>query len=244
LRILSLAKSFSTVNRRNNCNVKGDRTVRVAADGICASVILSPLGDDDSMVKTQDVEIEIRILLTDPSKLMNWLEKNALLIKILEQTDYYFDPPGRSFIIQNKQGEKDADEWLRVRLSRKGDSLCYKCWYRDKETALSLYADEIETPLESGERVIQILQRVGFKEISVVKKQRKSWQYGSFEFDCDDVETLGYFVEIEYKGEITNPEKEKEKIFELLQSIGIEDYVMIDRGYSWMQWNKERMLTQ
>ena len=46
-------------------------------------------------------------------------------------------------------------------------------------------------------------------------------------------------AEIEYKGRIEDPQKERERIFNLLKKIDIKGWKIIDRGYPWMQWNKK-----
>ncbi len=188
----------------------------------------------------ENIEIEIKLKLDDPKKLLTWLEKNAKLVKVSEDTDYYFDPPHKSFIYKNKfDGTKDADEWFRIRVSEKGNEICYKKWHREEETGKSLYADEIETLIGDEKQIIKILSRLGFKETSVIKKHRKSYQYKNFRFDCDTVDRLGFFVEIEFRGEIEDPAKGKDKIIDLLKEIGMNDWKKSKRGYSWIQWNPE-----
>lgn len=188
----------------------------------------------------KNIEIEIRLWLKDPRPLVRWLKNKATLLETAEQTDIYLDPPDKSYIFTDNQRLKDADEWLRVRISDNKASACYKKWYRDKKTGVSLYANEIETPVANGPKLLDIFRRVGFQKTAVVKKHRESWSYGSFEFDCDSVQKLGFFVEIEYKGRVNNPKKDKDKIFTLLEKIGIRDWKVIDRGYPWMLWNPRK----
>lgn len=187
----------------------------------------------------KNIEIEIRIKLSNPDSFLKWMKKSAKLLEISDQADYYFEPPGKSFIYIDHDGYKDADEWFRVRMAGKNE-ICYKKWHRDKKTHKSLYADEIETPIEDGDKVLDIIKRIGFKQISVIKKHRESWLYNNFRFDCDQVEQLGFFVEIEFKGEIDDPAKGRDKIFDLLREIGIKDWRVIKRGYPWMQWNPDK----
>lgn len=184
----------------------------------------------------ENIEIEVRIFLEDYKPMLNWLNDNAELIKTSEQSDYYFEHPNYPFICINGQGEKNADDWLRVRLGNNHE-VCYKKWHRDKQTGKSLYADEIETFVQDGNKLIQILKSLGFKKISTINKRRESWRYKNFQFDCDDVDELGFFVEIEYKGEIDDPTKGRKVITDFLVAIGIKDWKIIKSGYPWMQWN-------
>lgn len=186
----------------------------------------------------ENIEIEVRIFLEDYKPMLNWLKDNAELIKTSEQSDYYFEHPNYPFICINGQGEKNADDWLRVRFGNNHE-VCYKKWHRDKQTGKSLYADEIETFVQDGNKLIQILESLGFKKISTINKRRESWIYKNFQFDCDDVDELGFFVEIEYKGEIDDPTKGRKVITDFLATIGIKDWKIIKRGYPWMQWNPD-----
>ncbi len=184
----------------------------------------------------ENVEIELRIFLEDYNSMLDWLKNNANLVKVSEQTDCYFEHPNRPFIYIDNQGEKNADDWLRVRFG-KNDEVCYKKWHRDQQTGKSLYADEIETSVQDGNKLIQILESLGFKKISTIKKKRESWIYDKFQFDCDDVEGLGFFVEIEYKGEVDDLTKGRNIITDFLTKIKIKDWKIIKMGYPWMQWN-------
>lgn len=187
-----------------------------------------------------NTEIEIKIKLDNPNFFSQWLKKSANFINTSKQTDFYFNPPGKSFIFIGPDGYKDADEWFRVRISNKGNEICYKKWHRDKKTRKSLYADEIESSIGNANQVLKILKRMGFKRISTIKKYRENWQYNDFIFSCDKVEKLGFFVEIEYRGEIDNPAKGRQKILRLLKKIGVKNFQIIKGGYPWMQWNPNK----
>lgn len=186
-------------------------------------------------------EIEIRIQLKEPDIFRQWLKKSAELVGTSNQTDFYFEPAEKSFTYFDSNGYKNADEWLRVRIGDKNE-ICYKKWYRDKTTGKSLYADEIETSIDNDEKLVEILKRLDFNQIAIVKKHRESWLYKDFRFDCDRVEGLGFFVEIEFKGEIDNPSGGREKIIDLLKEIGAENWKIIKGGYPWMQWNLDKNL--
>ena len=188
----------------------------------------------------ENIEIEIKLKLDNPETLLNWLKENAELIKTTNQVDYYFDPPHKSYIYKNKfDGTKDADEWFRIRVSEKGNEICYKKWHREEETGKSTHADEIETMVGDEKQMLIILEKLGFKPTSTIKKHRNSYKYEEFQFDCDDAEDLGFFVEIEFRGELEDPTQGKQKIFDLIEEIGIKDWKKTKRGYSWIQWNPD-----
>ncbi|PIN76852.1 class IV adenylate cyclase [Candidatus Woesearchaeota archaeon CG10_big_fil_rev_8_21_14_0_10_36_11] len=185
----------------------------------------------------ENIEIEIKLKLDNPEIVLRWLQENATLIKTSDQVDYYFNPPHKTFIYNAEDGTKDADEWFRIRVSENGNEICYKYWYRDEKTQKSLYADEIETSIGDEKQILEILRRLGFKPTSTIRKHRESYRYKEFQFDCDTVEELGYFVEIEFRGELEDPTQGKQKIFDLLNEIGITNWQKTKRGYSWIQWN-------
>ena len=187
-----------------------------------------------------NIEIEIKLKLDSPKALLDWLKKNAELVKTSNQVDYYFDPPHKSYIYKNKfDGTKDADEWFRIRVTEKGNEICYKKWYREEDTGKSTHADEIETMVGDEKQMLIILDRLGFKPTSIIKKRRNSYKYKEFQFDCDEAEGLGFFVEIEFKGEIGDPAQGKQKIFEFLNEINLTGWQKTKRGYQWMEWNPD-----
>ncbi|MCG2690096.1 class IV adenylate cyclase [Candidatus Parcubacteria bacterium] len=192
----------------------------------------------------ENIEIEIRIKLLDPTLLMDWFKKTAKLLRKTEQEDFYFELPKQPFIFVDEDGYKDANEWLRVRKSSNGNSFCYKKWHRDPKNKVSLYADEFETSLENYKKAIMIFEALGFRAVSVIKKQREDYQYKDFLFSCDVVEGLGSFVEIEFNGIVEDLGAGRKKILSLLESIGLRenDYQIVKRGYPWMQWNKNKEL--
>lgn len=193
------------------------------------------------MANNNNKEIEVRLQLDDPQPLFKFLKSSAKFLKKSNQIDFYFDSPQKTFLYTDSRGYKNADEWLRIRISDK-NSICYKKWYRDKNTGKSLYADEIELGVEDGKGFIVLLESLGYKQICVVEKNRESWRYEDFQFDCDEIKELGFFVEIEFIGKIDDPTKDREKIFEMLENLGIRNWKVIKGGYPWMLWNKDKNL--
>lgn len=184
----------------------------------------------------ENIEIEVRITIKNPQNFIQWLKKSAKQMKTFYQEDYYLQLPENPFIC-NFKGYKDANEWLRVRMSSK-DSICYKKWHRDEKTGKSLYADELEINVENGSKTLELLKKLGFEIIETIKKYREEWQYKNFLICYDKVEELGEFFEIEFIGEIDNPAKGKQKIFDFIKKIGIKNWQTIERGYPWMKWNQ------
>jgi adenylate cyclase class 2 len=184
-----------------------------------------------------DLEIEIKIKLKDSDKLLRWLEGNAVLEKKIQQTDYYFDPPDRSFIFEGRDDYRDAKEFFRVRFEEEKSEVCYKYWHRDQKTEQSIYADEIEFEICDGKRFLMILEILGFRQTALIEKKRSVWRHQDFEFALDQVKGLGDFVEIEYKGKVSDPLQARQKIFALVEQIGLKHWRETKRGYCAIQWN-------
>jgi predicted adenylyl cyclase CyaB len=188
----------------------------------------------------ENIEIEITLKLEKPEKLLNWLKENAEFIEKRTQTDWYFDSPKESFFFKDKNGYIDAYKWFRVRKTDKENSVCFKNWYVDEKTDKSTHCDEIETQIADSKKMVEILSKLGFKKFNETKKERKSYKYGDYRFDCDKVKGLGFFVEVEFKGELDDTKKGTAKIFELLEKIGVKNFKTTKRGYQWMMLNPEK----
>lgn len=187
----------------------------------------------------ENVEVEVKLKIREPKKLLVWLRQNAKLLGTERQVDHYFDQPHQSFIFTDEKGRKRAYEYLRLRTDEKGTVLCFKRYHHEKELEKAAYFDEIETRVENPKNMRTILENLGFREMAIVDKTRKSYQYKNFQFDCDTVTDLGFFVEIEYKGKVKSPKDCLKEIYGLLTKIGLNEFEEINLGYVAMLWNKE-----
>ncbi len=185
-----------------------------------------------------DVEIELKIKPKHPAKFISWLKKHAKLLRSSRQVDYYFDPAHKTFIFKDKKGRKTADNYLRVRVNPDGGAVGLKHYHRELEEKGRPYLDEFETQLDKPSKLLKIFEFVEFKPTAVIDKQRESYRYRQFQFDCDKVKGLGYFVEVELKGRFKNPDEGFNKINKLLTKIGIKDWEEAKGGYVEMMWNK------
>lgn len=185
----------------------------------------------------KNIEIEQRFITDQSTILMDWLATNATFIARKHYYDIYYQNDKNPFIISDEQGIKDAHEWLRIRQYDGVAKLCYKCWHRNLLTDMPLYADQIELSIDSFENMKQLLQRIGYYSIAEIYRWRSSWLFGDYRIVQDEVEKLGIFYEIEYRGVIENPHIVMETINNLLINIGIQNFKIIDKGYPWMYWN-------
>ncbi len=127
--------------------------------------------------------------------------------KISEESmeDVYFSHPGRDF--------GKTDEAFRLRKKNGGSELSYKGPRMSSERTKA--REEINLRIDDALTAQRIIERLGFKEVCVVRKNRKSYTLDKMRVDVDDVEGLGEFVELEILTE--SPEKTSE-LFELARS--------------------------
>jgi len=120
--------------------------------------------------------------------------------KIAEETieDVYLAHPGRDF--------GKTDEALRLRKKSEGAELSYKGPRMKVERAKA--REEINLRIDNALTAQRIVERLGFKEICVVRKNRKSYALDRLRIDVDDVEGLGEFIELEILTE--SPERSEE----------------------------------
>ncbi|MCK4618022.1 class IV adenylate cyclase, partial [Candidatus Aerophobetes bacterium] len=83
---------------------------------------------------------------------------------------------------------------------------------------------EIQIRVEKG--VFNLLKSLGFSPIREVEKWRSFYQWEDLRIYLDEVKGLGNFMELE-----GTSWKHKEKMFELLQKLGIEKRKLTRKSY-------------
>ena len=116
--------------------------------------------------------------------------------------DTYFYDPLRGNLKPNESGK--TFECLRIREYNSKAKLTYKKdVYKDE---IWQYSDENEIDVENPNNLKEILYSLGLKELLTIDNKRKYYIYGNYEIVLENVKNLGVFLEIEYKGKITNTE--------------------------------------
>lgn len=188
-------------------------------------------------------EIEIRVKLNDSEEnmLRAWLDTNAKKTGEKKHLEHYLDNSNKSFMFDSKLGYRDAENYLRVRYSEKGDSVCLKNFEINRETGKSKNIDEIEFNVSSGDEALKMLKSLGFIISGTIDKSRESFNYENFDIEIDDVKGLGKFAEFEIKGveESADISVGFDQIKLLLKKIGFKSYLESNRGYLSMLWNPD-----
>jgi len=184
-------------------------------------------------------EIEVRIKI-DPQALetaKKWLTKNAEYLGEKEHIEYYLNKPATSFFFTAPEGYKDAIDYLRVRLTEQGDSICFKKLYEDPIEKRPLYCEEYESEVADGKKVLELFKALGYTDQTLMQKTRQIYTFDCFEIVIDHVKDLGIFMEVELKTEIPNIKAGINLIYDFIRSIGIKRFELQTRGYVSMLWN-------
>lgn len=173
------------------------------------------------------VEIELQARVENVSPLKELLEERGSFKYETHQTDTYYTPAHRDFL-----AVKPVEEWLRLRDSDGTYSITYKKWHFD-EDGRGLYAHEYETNVEDLEMAQKILQAIDIKEVIVVEKKRRIWDYMEYEISLDTVKGLGDFVEIEYTGKKDSAEHKEimTEMIKFLKDLGCGKLEVNHSGY-------------
>ena len=131
-------------------------------------------------------EREVKIKVKDLERVRNRIRDNrGILKKRVSQIDIYYSHPCRDF--------KKTDEALRVRIERGSKEVTYK-GPRIAKGEVKV-REEINVAVK-GE-IEKIFEKLGFKRIAEIEKEREEYELKGFKISLDKVRKLGEFVEIE-----------------------------------------------
>lgn len=165
------------------------------------------------------LEIEMKFAVSDFAAIVQRLENwQATIQPTLEEADHYFNAPDRDFA--------RTDEAFRLRCIGAQNRITYK---GPKQGGLTKTRTEIEIALEPGpqaaESFRQLVQHLGYRPTAVVKKRRTCYDFrrGGFMLQacCDEVETLGRFVEIEIVADPADRQRAQDLLLEVVRDLGL-----------------------
>ncbi|RLE46065.1 MAG: class IV adenylate cyclase [Candidatus Methanomethylicota archaeon] len=134
-----------------------------------------------------------------------------------EEVDLYFSSPIKDF--------KETDEALRLRRDIEGITITYKGPKIDSETKSR---EEIKLKVDSFEKAVQLLEKLGFKPVREVRKIREIYKFGDAIICLDDVDGLGKYIEIEIE---SNSIEAKSEIFKIAELLGYSKNESIRDSY-------------
>ena len=187
------------------------------------------------------IEIEIKAKVLNPEELVKKFknQEGGYKISFIHEDTYFNMPEGlRDF--------KKSDEALRIRKSieynknidSSKQNINYFITYKGKKLdKITKTRNELETKLENGESVKEILKILGFREIFTVKKERDLYK---FNFKGYIIEALidfipilkEHFIEVEIMSESNERlEESKNILFEFLNLFDIRKEQSITKSY-------------
>lgn len=176
-----------------------------------------------------EIEIKVPIPSVDVME-QRLLDAGATFTCELIHEDHYFDKP----LVMGTFAE--SDEALRLRISKNKTEgieeayFTYKGAKIDEETKTR---EELDVVVVDGEVIRQILIRLKFREALVVEKVRKIYDLKEVSITLDKVQYLDKeYMEVEViAASEADLEKTRERLFSLLQSLGIERSASERRSY-------------
>lgn len=159
------------------------------------------------------IEVEIKFRMPDDQQLPKLIDEHHLEFgPAVVQQDIYYNHPQRNF--------RETQEALRIRVTGDGNALTYKGPRLD---TLTRSRPEYEIAFHSGhaatEQLQTVFQALGFREIGVVKKTRRTatyvWEGRRVDVSYDEIGGLGRFIEIESISEPENWEADRDRLVRL-----------------------------
>ncbi len=185
---------------------------------------------------SKEIELKISIANEQYPLIEQWLSKHAVYKGVSEQNECYVTDPRKPW--DESKGFKDSRETLRVRKEKKGDTFCYKYAHFDSVTQKRTHRDEYETKVENGEAILQIVAAMGYTHQTPISKTRTTYLVRDiFEVTFDEIKEVGKFIEIELKTPTDDVKAGIRLIENLLQEMGITEFIEYDRSYIHMIWN-------
>ena len=153
-----------------------------------------------------ELELKIRSNEHEQNRILNMIKDNSKFINEEYQEAIYY-----------KLSHRDMNkEWLRIRRENSNYILNYK-----KLNSKGLL-EEYEVSIDNIDNLKIIFNCIDLKESVHVNKHRTIYMYkDKYEFSFDDVENLGYFIEIEIKKYDYDLDKESDMLFDLLKELRI-----------------------
>lgn len=166
------------------------------------------------------LEIEMKFHVVDFASVQNHLQRlSATAQPAFEEADHYFNAPDRDFA--------RTDEAFRLRCIGAGNRITYK---GPKQGGPTKTRTEIEIAVAPGaqaaEQFRQLVQHLGYRPTAVVKKRRTIYDFTRDGFAlqacCDEVETLGKFVEVEIVTDPAQKQRAQEILLQVVHELGLE----------------------
>lgn len=170
-------------------------------------------------------EIEIKLKVKDLESLAKKLqERGCDLSAPISQYDIIYSKGGST---EEWQSAQEGDITMRIRYLKDTAEFNLK-----QQRSGEMDNIEYETEIKDPEAMHKILLTLGYTPEVKVKKLRRKGKLEKYEVCLDEVEKLGTFVELEeLTDDDTDPQKVREELFHVLESLGLSREDEEVRGY-------------
>lgn len=174
-------------------------------------------------------EVEILVEVFDQKKeALNKL-RGLKFLGNKKTLDVYFVDPKREDLKPDKNGQ--LKKCLRVRNKNGEATMAYKVDRFDK-SGIWLYSDEYETKIDNFLKMVEILKKLGFKELIRLENTKSTFINDQYEVVLEDVKNLGLFMEVERHnvGKDEDIIKVKAEIWNWLKNLKIKASLELTMG--------------
>lgn len=172
-------------------------------------------------------EIEVKVKVDNFDELLKKLnDMGCIFTDPAVQEDTIFINYDRPFIeFTNK------DPFLRIRKS-KGEIIC------TFKLGEEMNAVEREFTVDKEDQLHDTLVFLGFRPEVKVRKTRRKTKYKDYEICLDEVDNLGYFIELE-KITVEDATTVQDEMMKFLKELGVNSKDRVMNGYDTLIWLKD-----
>lgn len=185
-----------------------------------------------------NIEVEIKVKIDNFEEIKIKVSSIGKLVKAIKQIDDYYVPCHRDFFANKPQ----PIEHLRIRTNPDKTVFEYTRAINMRADGNYDFAEEYETEIPNVEEFKKTLEFLDFKKVVTIEKQREYWMCGGIEVALDYIKDLGYFIEVEAKGDFKDSVEAKKACINFLENLGIKDIEnkQIKMGYPQIYWESKK----
>ncbi len=173
-------------------------------------------------------EIEVKARVKDFDDIISRIKSmGCVLSEPIIQHDYIYNKKG----LDIRKGYHDSPV-LRIREQEAKIIFTLK---KNRSNELDCIEKEIE--VSNKDKLRDIIELLGFEKTVEVHKKRIKTNYKDYEICLDEVENLGYFIEVEKMSD-EDGGKVQNELFDFLKGLGVEKEDRVLIGYDTMVWLK------
>ena len=169
-------------------------------------------------------EVELKVRAAHDAVRERLAALDAERVGAVRQVDTYYDAPHRDFA--------ETDEALRIRREEADGGSEARVTYKGPLVeAASKTRREVETGVDDGDRMGDILDALGFSPAAVVEKERERYDLDGYTVTLDTVGDLGEFVEIEREAPADDLDATREGAISHLRDLGLDPDEQVRTSY-------------